>query len=88
MISKAFIADSTRKRSKLRSEEILTPIATVASKASRRRVAPPTVTDKLQEEVPVQKKRRVLPEHEGGYKIKMPSGTTPKTAKLLVQGAI
>lgn len=37
----------------------------------------------LKEEVPVQKKIRVLPEHEGKYKIKMPEGTTPKTQKLL-----
>lgn len=37
----------------------------------------------LKEEVPVQKKIRVLPEHEGRYKIKMPEGTTPKTQKLL-----
>lgn len=37
----------------------------------------------LKEEVPLQKKIRVLPEHEGKYKIKMPEGTTPKTQKLL-----
>ncbi|ODN04954.1 hypothetical protein Ocin01_01688, partial [Orchesella cincta] len=37
----------------------------------------------LKEEVPVQKKIRVLPEHEGKYKIKMPEGTTPRTQKLL-----
>ncbi|XP_022331838.2 uncharacterized protein C19orf47-like isoform X2 [Crassostrea virginica] len=41
---------------------------------------------RLQEEVPVPKSRRVLPEHEGGYKITMPSGTTAKTQKILEQG--
>lgn len=44
------------------------------------------VSTRLQEEVPVPKSRRVLPEHEGRYKIKMPSGTTAKTQKILEQG--
>ena len=35
------------------------------------------------EEVPVPKKRRVFPEHEGPYKITMPKGTTAKTQKIL-----
>lgn len=35
------------------------------------------------EEVPVQKKLRVLPEHEGGYSVKMPEGKTAKTKKIL-----
>jgi len=35
------------------------------------------------EEVPVQKKIRVLPEHEGKYKIIMPEGTTLRTKRLL-----
>ncbi|KAJ8308099.1 hypothetical protein KUTeg_012973 [Tegillarca granosa] len=39
--------------------------------------------NKLKEEVPVPKKRRVFPEHEGKYKITMPSGTTAKTQKIL-----
>jgi len=42
----------------------------------------------LREEVPLQKKRRVLPEHEGRYKIKMPEGTSPKTAKLIAEGKV
>jgi hypothetical protein len=37
----------------------------------------------LKEEVPVQKKIRVLPEHEGKYKIKMPEGSIPRTQKAL-----
>ncbi|CAL8111577.1 unnamed protein product [Orchesella dallaii] len=37
----------------------------------------------LKEEVPVQKKIRVLPEHEGKYKIKMPDGIIPRTQKLM-----
>ena len=37
----------------------------------------------LREEVPFQKKTRVLPEHEGKYTIKMPDGTTPRTQKLV-----
>ncbi len=37
----------------------------------------------LKEEVPVKKIRRVLPEHEGKYKITMPKGTTEKTRKIL-----
>lgn len=44
------------------------------------------VSTRLQEEVPVPKSRRVLPEHEGRYKITMPSGTTAKTQKILQQG--
>ena len=38
---------------------------------------------KQKEEVPVPKSRRVLPEHEGKYKVKMPEGTTAKTKKIL-----
>ncbi|XP_069116053.1 uncharacterized protein C19orf47-like isoform X3 [Argopecten irradians] len=38
---------------------------------------------KLEEVVPVPKSRRVFPEHEGKYKITMPSGTTAKTQKIL-----
>jgi hypothetical protein len=41
---------------------------------------------KPQEEVqapPVKKVRRVLPEHEGRYKITMPSGSTPRTQRIL-----
>ncbi|XP_062568412.1 uncharacterized protein C19orf47-like isoform X1 [Saccostrea cucullata] len=41
---------------------------------------------RLEEEVPVPKSRRVLPEHEGRYKITMPAGTTAKTQKILQQG--
>ncbi|KAK6642226.1 hypothetical protein RUM44_013949 [Polyplax serrata] len=36
-------------------------------------------------EVPVPKVRRVLPENEGGYKIKMPSGITERSKKILEQ---
>ena len=35
------------------------------------------------EEVPVPKVRRVLPEHEGKYKVIMPKGTTEKTKRIL-----
>jgi len=34
---------------------------------------------------PVKKVRRVLPEHEGHYKITMPSGSTPRTQKILAK---
>lgn len=34
------------------------------------------------------KVRRVLPENEGGYKIKMPLGTTERSKKILEQGKI
>jgi hypothetical protein len=34
---------------------------------------------------PVKKVRRVLPEHEGRYKITMPSGSTPRTQKILAK---
>jgi hypothetical protein len=43
---------------------------------------------KSEEEVqasPVKKVRRVLPEHEGRYKITMPSGSTPRTQKILAK---
>lgn len=69
---------------KLRSSEL--PTSTTSS-APRRRVAAPVSTSSSSKlEVPVPKSRRVLPEHEGRYKIKMPSGTTAKTAKLLAEG--
>lgn len=35
--------------------------------------------------VPLKKVRRVLPEHEGGYKIKMPSGSTPRSQQILAK---
>lgn len=35
--------------------------------------------------LPVKKARRVLPEHEGGYKIKMPTGSTPRTQQILAK---
>ncbi|ELU02901.1 hypothetical protein CAPTEDRAFT_77885, partial [Capitella teleta] len=38
--------------------------------------------------VPVPKKRRVFPEHEGRYKISMPKGTTMKTKRILAQRGI
>lgn len=83
------------KRSKLKSIKVTNKLisselpssTTSASTAPRRRVAAPITTatsNKL--EAPVPKSRRVLPEHEGGYKIKMPAGTTPKTAKLMAEG--
>lgn len=43
---------------------------------------------KSEEEIqapPVKKVRRVLPEHEGRYKITMPSGSTPRTQKILAK---
>lgn len=42
-----------------------------------------SIKRKSEEEAPVPKVRRVLPEHEGGYKIKMPAGTTEKTRNIL-----
>ena len=39
----------------------------------------------LDEVVPVPRKRRVFPEHEGKYKITMPSGKTEKTKKILAK---
>ncbi|XP_076312398.1 uncharacterized protein C19orf47 isoform X2 [Tachypleus tridentatus] len=42
-----------------------------------------SIKRKSGEEAPVPKVRRVLPEHEGGYKIKMPTGTTEKTRNIL-----
>lgn len=47
-----------------------------------------TLKTKPQEEVlasPVKKVRRVLPEHEGRYKITMPSGSTPRTQRILAK---
>lgn len=32
--------------------------------------------------------RRVLPEHEGRYKIILPSGTTPKTREIMAKKAM
>ncbi|GFT37531.1 uncharacterized protein C19orf47 [Nephila pilipes] len=40
---------------------------------------------KTSEESPVKRIRRVPPEEEGAYKIKMPSGTTERTRKILQQ---
>ncbi|GFR15366.1 uncharacterized protein C19orf47 homolog, partial [Trichonephila clavata] len=40
---------------------------------------------KASEESPVKRIRRVPPEEEGAYKIKMPSGTTERTRKILQQ---
>lgn len=37
------------------------------------------------DEVPVKKVRKVAPEEEGAYKIKMPLGTTERTRKILQQ---
>ncbi|XP_068085677.1 uncharacterized protein C19orf47 isoform X2 [Anabrus simplex] len=34
---------------------------------------------------PIKKPRRVLPEHEGRYKITMPSGSTPRTQQILAK---
>lgn len=44
------------------------------------------LSQKLDEVVPVPRKRRVFPEHEGKYKITMPSGKTQKTKKILAKG--
>ncbi|XP_014678313.1 PREDICTED: uncharacterized protein C19orf47-like [Priapulus caudatus] len=61
------------------------PSPSVSGRLGKRKtvVTTKTVAAKQKEEVPVQKKRRVLPEHEGGYKVKMPEGTTAKTKKIL-----
>uniref|UniRef100_T1IPT2 DUF5577 domain-containing protein n=1 Tax=Strigamia maritima TaxID=126957 RepID=T1IPT2_STRMM len=37
------------------------------------------------EEVPVKKVRRVLPQHEGPYQVKMPLGSTERTRRILAQ---
>lgn len=53
--------------------------------------APPMRSDDLvpgKLEVPVPKSRRVLPENEGGYKVKMPLGTTERSKKLLEKGEV
>ncbi|XP_021946302.1 uncharacterized protein C19orf47 isoform X2 [Folsomia candida] len=42
-----------------------------------------SVSPAQREEVPLQKKTRVLKEQEGSYIVKMPEGTTPKTQKLM-----
>lgn len=42
-------------------------------------------TTRQKEVVPVPKSRRVLPEHEGKYTVKMPQGTTAKTKKILAK---
>jgi hypothetical protein len=39
--------------------------------------------DEQEIEPPKKKARRVLPEHEGKYKVIMPAGTTPRTQKIL-----
>lgn len=47
-----------------------------------------TLKTKSEQEVqapPLKKVRRVLPEHEGRYKITMPSGSTPRTQKILAK---
>ena len=44
-----------------------------------------TLSKKPKESVPVPKSRRVFPEHEGKYKVSMPTGTTLKTRKILEQ---
>ncbi|XP_063237507.1 uncharacterized protein C19orf47-like [Bacillus rossius redtenbacheri] len=40
------------------------------------------------EELPAKKARRVLPEHEGGYKVTMPAGTTARTQQILKKKAL
>lgn len=58
------------------------PSRTVGSAAlKRKRIVAPQSESSAKKTVV----RRVLPEHEGPYKISMPSGTTPKTRKLLAQ---
>ena len=44
-----------------------------------------TLSKKPKESVPVPKNRRVFPEHEGKYKVSMPTGSTLKTRKILEQ---
>lgn len=44
-----------------------------------------TLNKKPKESVPVPKNRRVFPEHEGKYKVSMPTGSTQKTRKILEQ---
>ncbi|XP_071440998.1 uncharacterized protein C19orf47 homolog [Hetaerina americana] len=55
--------------------------------AVKMKCQPPDVSKKdektASEIVPVKKPRRVLPEHEGKYKVIMPSGSTPRTKRIL-----
>lgn len=44
-----------------------------------------TLNKKQKETVPVPTNRRVFPEHEGKYKVSMPTGSTQKTRKILEQ---
>lgn len=57
-------------------------VASVVSKNSR--TDSPIRTKQIISEVPPAKPaRRVLPEHEGRYKIKLPSGTTERSKEIL-----
>ncbi|XP_046382636.1 uncharacterized protein C19orf47 isoform X2 [Ischnura elegans] len=55
-----------------------TPPVDVVKKDEKTVAAPP----------PVKKPRRVLPEHEGKYKVIMPSGSTPRTKRILEEQAL
>jgi len=86
------------RKSKLRSDRVASSPShksvtaavtkTKSTISHQRKVAPPRSKVVHKEEVPVPKSRRVLPEHEGKYKITMPSGSTPKTARLLAEGKL
>ncbi|XP_076312406.1 uncharacterized protein C19orf47 isoform X7 [Tachypleus tridentatus] len=63
--------------------KVQTPNLSSSKKSTRVTPLKLSIKRKSGEEAPVPKVRRVLPEHEGGYKIKMPTGTTEKTRNIL-----
>jgi len=61
----------------------------VAINVPAKRQCTPTIssleTITIEDGPPRKKARRVSPEEEGGYKIKMPSGTTPRSQQILAK---
>lgn len=61
-------------------------VSPLVSTASIIRTASPIQTMKINSEgAPAKPARRVLPEHEGRYKIKLPSGTTERSKQILAK---
>ncbi|XP_034232235.1 uncharacterized protein C19orf47 isoform X2 [Thrips palmi] len=72
---------------KLPAKKVVTPAEPLKRRAAEISRPKPSV-ERLENEdvpVPIKKVRRVLPEHEGGYKIKMPSGSTPRSQQILAK---
>lgn len=67
------------------SKELSARLGSPVTASENMRIQKITITPSptAKEEVPVPRKRRVYPEHEGKYKISMPAGTTEKTRKIL-----